>query len=199
MPSQTQDRINIGHLTFLAWGMGGAITAASLFLGVIAFDVVAVPFIAFFMTGILLVAVSGTAGMVGHGKTSSSTVLFGIIMTVFVLVLDAYLSTTFFGLAVEQADQPLLTFVLFAIYEETFMLGIWAALKVAHLPDILIIILSTLIFLPLHAFAYPDVLLFNIFICGARLTLSSAFAICDNSDVPMWAHIIYNALQVVWK
>ena len=185
------------------WIAGGALalllTFALVFLEIVPWELLAPTFIIAWGGGqvlIMLALFSGGARRSGAEGFSMSIIagLIGVIL----IIIESSLAGIFFNVSMAiDTSNGWLVLVLFAIYEETLFLGVRVAGKSGGLPDLWIMGLEALAFVPYHAFRYPlDMMFFIVFIFAVRMTLSGISLITDSSDPPYIAHMLYNFL--VW-
>jgi hypothetical protein len=151
-----------------------------------------VPAVFMFGFGILLTLMATKLGMTRE-SVFTPKVFVAILVSVVVLIADALLLQALIGLAVSQYDNVLIA-VLFAIYEETLFLGIISILAGMGVPDFYNLLITGLVFWPLHAMVYPAAWQFTLFLLIGRLALTGATLVTDNSDVGYGAHILYNII-----
>jgi hypothetical protein len=189
------DKVSIGSFTVLCWGIGVLLTGALVFLGVMTIEQLLVPFITMFIVGIMLTLM---ATKLGFTKESIFTpkVFLAIMVSTILLVADALLLKGLIGYAVTQYDNILVA-VLFAIYEECLFLGVVALFAGVGLPDFYNLLITTIIFVPLHALVYPVAIEYTIFLLIGRLIMTGAVLVTDNSDVGFGAHILYNIISTI--
>ena len=189
------DKILLGPLTFISWALGIVLTGAVTWLGIIDWEIIKIPFIVIFLGGIVLLLVATKLGITKE-TVWSTKVLFVVAGGLIVLMLQTILLQNLFTYEIASFDNVLVG-VLFAIYEETVMLGFAAMLKAAGLPDIWIIILSVAFFVPMHAFSMLGTFFFDLFLTIGRVVMTSATLITDNSDTGYAIHIIWNVLASI--
>jgi len=85
--------------------------------------------------------------------------------------------------------------VLFAIYEENLLLGIFSAGKAGGVPDIYLIFGSALLFVPLHAWVRALDLMFALFLIVGRSVFTGLYALSDHSDPSFITHILWNVIN----
>jgi len=191
------DKVSIGSLTILSWAIGALLSGALVFLGIMTWEELMVPALMMFTPGILLTLV---ATKLGFTRESIFTPKVGIaiLVSVVLLIADALLLKALVGLAVTQYDNVLVA-VLFAIYEESLFLGVVCLLAGMGLPDSYNLILTTAVFVPLHALVYPVSLEYTLFLLIGRLILTGAVLVTDNSDVGFGGHILYNIVTTLGR
>jgi hypothetical protein len=184
------DKISIGSLTILSWIIGVMLTGALVFLGIMTWEALMVPALMMFTPGILLTLM---ATKLGFTRESIFTPKVGIaiLVSTVLLIADALLLQGLIGLAVTQYDHVLIA-VLFAIYEESLFLGVVALLAGVGVPDGYNLLITAIVFVPLHAIVYPVGWEFTLFLLIGRLILTGAVLATDNSDVGFGGHILYN-------
>jgi membrane protease YdiL (CAAX protease family) len=186
------EKVSIGSLTILSWIIGVVLTAALVFLGIMTWEEVLVPSVTMFTPGILLTLMATKLGMTKE-SVFTPKVFAAIMVSVGFLIADALLLHGLIGLEVTQYDHVLIA-VLFAIYEESLFLGIIALLAGLGFPDGYNLLVTGLVFVPLHAFVYPVGWEFTLFLWIGRIVLTGAVLVTDNSDVGFGAHILYNII-----
>lgn len=191
------DKVSIGSLTILAWVLGVLMTGALVFLGIMTWEELMIPAVSMFGFGMLLTIM---ATRLGFTRESIFTPRVGIAIIVSVLLLigDALLLSGLIGYSVTQYDNALVA-VLFAIYEETLFLGVVTLFTGLGLPDFYNLIVTTIVFVPLHALVYPATIAFTLFLLIGRVILTGAILVTDNSDVGMGGHIIYNLITTIGR
>ena len=189
------DRIAIGPLTVLCWCMGAMLTGAIVFLGIMTWEQLLVPAVTMLGFGILLTLM---ATKLGFTRESIFTPKVGIaiLVSVVLLIADALMLKGLIGYAVTQYENILVA-VLFAIYEESLFLGVVTLLAGVGMPDGYNLIITVVIFVPLHALVYPAALAYTIFLIIGRVILTGAVLVCDNSDVGFGGHILYNIVATL--
>lgn len=192
----TNDKISIGVITPIYWALMIILTGAVTFLDIVPTSVLIPVFVVFGLGGIILVLVTGKLGMVNSENRFGLRVVISIALTMGFLAISSWVLWNFGSMTIAIPDNTLVA-VLFAIYEETMFLGVAAVLKLTGLNDIFIIVISTLIFIPLHAWAYSSTWLIDLTLAIGRIGFSAFFFISDNSDVPYTSHILWNILATV--
>jgi len=191
------DRVSIGSLTILSWVIGALLTGALTFLGIITWEELMVPFISMFVIGIMLTLMATKLGFTRE-SVFTPKVFIAIMISVVLLIADALLLKGLIGLAVSQYDNVLVA-VLFAIYEETIFLGVISLLAGMGLPDGYNLLVTAIVFVPLHALVYPVGWEYTLFLLIGRLILTGAILITDNSDVGFGGHILYNIITTLGR
>ena len=191
------DRISIGPLTVLCWCLGVLLTGAVVFLGVMTWEQLLVPAVTMLGFGILLTLMATKLGFTRE-SIFTPKVFIAILVSVVLLIADAMLLQGLIGYAVTQYDNALVA-VLFAIYEESLFLGVVTLLAGVGMPDFYNLILTTIVFVPLHAFVYPADLAHTLFLIIGRVILTGAVLVCDNSDVGFGGHILYNLITTLGR
>jgi len=191
------DRVSIGPLTILCWVIGVLMTGALVFLGIMTVDQLLVPFVTMFVVGILLTLMATKLGFTRE-SVFTPKVFIAILVSVVLLIADAMLLQGLIGYAVTQYDNVLVA-VLFAIYEESLFLGVVALLTGVGLPDFYNLLVTTIIFVPLHALVYPQDWQYTLFLLIGRLILTGAVLVTDNSDVGFGGHILYNIITTLGR
>lgn len=191
------DKVSIGSLTILSWVLALVMTGAIVFLGIMTWEELMVPAISMFGFGVMMTLM---ATRLGFTRESIFTPKVGtaIVVSVILLILDALLLKGLVGFAVTQYDNVLVA-VLFAIYEETLFLGVVTLLAGVGLPDFYNLLVTTIVFVPLHALAYPQEFAFTLFLLIGRVILTGAILITDNSDVGFGSHILYNLITTLGR
>lgn len=189
------DKVSIGSLTVLCWAIGVLLTGALLFLGIMTIEQLLIPFVTMFIVGIMLTLMATKLGFTRE-SIFTPKVFLAIMVSVILLIADALLLQGLIGLAVTQYDNILVA-VLFAIYEESLFLGVVALCAGMGLPDAYSLLLTTIVFIPLHALVYPVAIEYTIFLLIGRLIMTGAVLVTDNSDVGFGAHILYNIISTI--
>ena len=191
------DRISIGPLTVLCWALGVLLTGAVVFLGVMTWEQLLVPAVTMLGFGILLTLMATKLGFTRE-SIFTPKVFIAILVSVVLLIADAMLLQGLIGYAVTQYDNMLVA-VLFAIFEESLFLGVIALLAGVGLPDFYNLLVTTIVFVPLHALVYPQDLSYTLFLLIGRLILTGAVLVTDNSDVGFGGHILYNLITTLGR
>lgn len=191
------DRISIGPLTVLCWCLGVLLTGAVVFLGVMTWEQLLVPAVTMLGFGILLTLMATKLGFTRE-SIFTPKVFIAILVSVVLLIADAMLLQGLIGYAVTQYDNMLVA-VLFAIFEESLFLGVIALLAGVGLPDFYNLLVTTIVFVPLHALVYPQDLSYTLFLLIGRLILTGAVLVTDNSDVGFGGHILYNLITTLGR
>lgn len=189
------DKVSIGSLTILSWVIGVLMTAAIVFLGIMTWEELMVPAVSMFGFGLLLTLLATRLGFTRE-SIFTPKVAIAIVVSVLFLILDALLLSGLIGLAVTQYDNVLVA-VLFAIYEETLFLGVVTLFAGLGLPDAYNLLVTSIVFVPLHALVYPATIAFTIFLLVGRVILTGAILVTDNSDTGYGSHIVYNLLTTL--
>lgn len=192
----SSDTIRIGVLTPIYWALMIILTGALTFLEIIPFDVVAPIFIVFGLGGIALILITGKIGLVKEDQRFGSTTIISVALTMAFLAVTTWFLWNYGSMSITVPENTMVA-VLFAIYEETLFLGVAAVLKLTGMNDIFLIIISTLIFIPLHAWAYSGAWVIDLTLALGRIGFSAFFLISDNSDVPYTSHILWNILATI--
>jgi len=200
-----QDTIRIGPVFwFSGLVLMPMLTAGSVWVGAISWEVLAPAFFLFGIMGLLVVLVAIMAAQTkgrailfapfGIREAVASLLGFGLLagFNLFVFYLfDIPLSS-----GVGTADN-LLTGILFAIMEENLMFGAYLAGKMAGAPDIAIIIISTIVFIPLHALVQVLNFAFIVFLVIGRSVFTGLYATTDHSDPSYVVHIAWNVVMSI--
>ena len=191
------DKVSIGSLTILSWVIALVMTGAIVFLGIMTWEELMVPAISMFGFGAWMTIM---ATRLGFTRESIFTPKVGIaiVVSVILLIADALLLKGLIGYAVTQYDNVLVA-VLFAIYEETLFLGVVTLLTGLGLPDFYNLLVTSIVFVPLHALTYPQEFAFTLFLLIGRVILTGAILITDNSDVGFGSHILYNLITTLGR
>jgi len=191
------DKISIGSLTILSWALATLMTGAIVFLGIMTWEELMVPAVSMFGFGLLLTIMATRLGFTRE-SIFTPKVATAIIVSVILLILDAVMLSGLVGFAVTQYDNVLVA-VLFAIYEETLFLGVVTLFAGLGLPDLYNLLVTSIVFVPLHALVYPTTIIFTIFLLIGRVILTGAILITDNSDVGFGGHILYNLITTLGR
>lgn len=186
------DRISIGPLTVLYWCLAALLTGAIVFLGVMTIEQLLVPFVTMFIVGILMTLMATKLGFTRE-SIFTPKVFIAILVGVVLLAADAMLLKTMLGFTISQYDNMLVA-ALFSIFEETLFLGVVALFAGVGLPDFYNLLVTTIVFVPLHCLVYPAALPYTIFLIIGRVILTSLTLITDNSDTAFGSHLLYNLI-----
>lgn len=189
-------KISIGVLTPIFWAIMIILTGALTFLQIVPMETILPVFVVFGLGGIVLVLITGKVGLVNKENRFGDMVLFSIALTMAFLAVSTWFLWNFASMTVTVPDNTLVA-VLFAIYEETLFLGVAAVLKMTEINDFFIVIISTIIFIPLHAWAYASAWVIDLTLALGRIAFSAFFLISDNSDVPFTSHVLWNILATI--
>lgn len=177
-------------------------TAGAVWVGAVDWATLAPAFFLFGLMGLLVV---GIAMMAAHAKgravlfapfgiREGIAALLGFALLAGFNLFVFYLFKVPMSTGVTAADN-VLTGVLFAIYEENLMFGVYLAGKAAGVPDIPLIILSTIVFIPLHALVGVLNLSFILFLIIGRSVFTGLYAVTDHSDPSYVIHILWNVVM----
>ena len=191
------DKVSIGSLTILSWIIALLMTGAIVFLGVMTWEQLMVPAVSMFGFGVLLTLMATKLGFTRE-SIFTPKVLTAIVVSVILLMVDALMLSGLIGYAVTQYDNVLVA-VLFAIYEETLFLGVITLLAGMGLPDFYNLLVTTIVFVPIHALVYPQEFAYTMFLLIGRVILTGAILITDNSDVGFGSHILYNIITTLGR
>lgn len=186
------EKVSIGPLTILCWCLGALFTGALVFLGIMTWDQLMVPFISMFIIGILLTLMATKLSFTRE-SVFTPKVGIAILAGVVLLAADAILLKTMLGFTISQYDNVLVA-LLFSIFEESLFLGIVALLAGMGMPDVYNLLVTTIVFVPLHCLVYPAALPYTIFLIIGRVILTSLTLITDNSDTAFGSHALYNII-----
>lgn len=191
------DKVSIGSLTILSWVLALVMTGAIVFLGIMTWEELMVPAISMFGFGTIMTLMATKLGFTRE-SIFTPKVATAIVVSVILLVIDAIMLSGLIGYAVTQYDNVLIA-VLFAIYEETLFLGVTTLLCGIGMPDAYNLLVTAIVFVPLHALVYPQEFAYTLFLLIGRIILTGAVLICDNSDVSFGAHILYNLITTLGR
>lgn len=191
------DKVSIGSLTILSWVIALVMTGAIVFLGIMTWEELMVPAVSMFGFGALMTIMATRLGFTRE-SIFTPKVATAIVVSVILLIIDALMLSGLLGYAVTQYDNVLVA-VLFAIYEETLFLGVITLLAGLGLPDFYNLLVTSIVFVPLHALVYPQDFAYTLFLLIGRVILTGAVLICDNSDVGFGAHILYNLITMLGR
>lgn len=191
------DKVSIGSLTILSWIIALLMTGAIVFLGVMTWEELMVPAVSMFGFGILLTLMATRLGFTRE-SIFTPKVAIAIVVSVILLMIDAIMLQGLIGYAVTQYDNVLVA-VLFAIYEETLFLGVITLLAGIGLPDMYNLLVTSIVFIPLHALVYPQEFAFTLFLLIGRVILTGAILVTDSSDVGFGSHIVYNLITTLGR
>ncbi len=190
-------KVSIGSLTILSWIIALTMTGAIVFLGIMTWEELMVPAVLMFGFGALMTIMATRLGFTRE-SIFTPKVAIAIVVSVILLMIDAIMLRGLIGLAVTQYDNVLVA-VLFAIYEETLFLGVVTLLAGLGLPDMYNLLVTTIVFVPLHALIYPQEWAFTLFLLIGRIILTAGILITDNSDVGFGSHILYNLITTLGR
>lgn len=191
------DKVSIGSLTLVSWVLCLLMTGAIVFLGIMTWEELMVPAVTMFGFGGLMTLMATKLGFTRE-SIFTPKVFIAILVSVVLLIADALLLKSLIGFAVTQYDNVLVA-VLFAIYEETLFLGVITLMAGMGMPDFYNLLITTIVFVPLHALVYPTDMAYTIFLLIGRIILSGAILVTDNSDVGMGGHILYNFITTIGR
>ena len=191
------DKVSIGSLTILSWVLGLTMTGAIVFLGIMTWEELMVPAVSMFGFGAMMTIMATRLGFTRE-SIFTPKVASAIVVSVCLLVVDAMMLNGLIGFAVTQYDNVLVA-VLFAIYEETLFLGVVTLLTGLGLPDFYNLLVTSIVFVPLHALVYPQEIAYTLFLLIGRVILTGAILVTDNSDVGFGSHIIYNLITTLGR
>lgn len=198
----TGEPITLGPVMWISQAIMLLLTAAVLWLGVVEFSVVGVAFLVFGLGGILMIllvaALTGRLRIGGIGAREFTVASLGLILIVVVNIGLLWLFDVPLDVGPSSADtwaERILVNVLFAIYEENLMLGLFSAGKAGNIPDVYLVIGAAFLFVPLHAWVRGINLLFAMFLIVGRSVLTGLYAISDHSDPSYITHILWNVVN----
>jgi hypothetical protein len=172
-------------------------TGAIVFLGIMTWEELMVPAISMFGFGTIMTLMATKLGMTRE-SIFTPKVATAIVVSVVLLIIDALMLSGLIGYAVTQYDNVLVA-VLFAIYEETLFLGVVTLLTGLGLPDFYNLLVTSIVFVPLHALVYPQEIAYTLFLLIGRVILTGAILVTDNSDVGFGSHIVYNLITTLGR
>ena len=102
----------------------------------------------------------------------------------------------FSSIGSEAWSERMLVNILAAICEENLFFGVYCVGKAANLPDVWIMVLSTVVFWALHALVL-NIHSFEVvvFLTAGRLVLTGLYAVTDHSDPSFIVHILWNVIN----
>ena len=198
-----QDTTRIGPVFWLAGlVLMPLFTAGAVWVGAVDWATLAPAFFLFGLMGLIVVLIA-IVGAHARGKViifAPFGVREGIATFLGFVCLAGFNLFVFYLLKVPMstgvtAADNMLTGILFAIYEENLMFGVYLAGKMAGVPDIPLIILSTIVFIPLHALVGVLNLSFILFLIIGRSVFTGLYAVTDHSDPSYLIHILWNAVM----
>jgi len=196
------DRITLGPVFWIAQATMLMLTAAVLWLDIVTWEVLGVPLIVFGIGGGMLIFLTATTtGKLGVGTITArewTVASMGLILIVVVNVGLSWLFAVPMDVGPSQATnffERVLVNVLFAIYEENLMLGLFSAGKAGNIPDAYLVLGASLLFWPLHAWVRGLDLLFSAFLIIGRCVLTGLYAVSDHSDPSYLTHILWNVVN----
>lgn len=185
--------IKLGPLTFIYWMIGLVMTGALLFMGIMSWEEIRIPFFLFFVVPALFTMAGTRIGVTKQSVFSPNTFL-AVVVSVLVLFLNVYLLKGMFGYSVEARFESVLVAVLFAIYEETLFLGVATLILATPINPFYALLVADMVFVGLHALRYPETLFYDLFLVIGRTVMTGALILTKNSDVPMTTHVLYNLI-----
>jgi hypothetical protein len=178
------------------------LSAAVLWLGIVEFSTLGVALVVFGMGGILIIllvaALTGRLRIGGIGAREWTVAALGLILIVVVNIGLLWLFGAPMDVGPSSAGtwaERVIVNVLFAIYEENLMLGLFSAGKAGNIPDVYLVIGAAFLFVPLHAWVRGLDLLFAMFLIVGRSVLTGLYAISDHSDPSYITHILWNVVN----
>jgi hypothetical protein len=172
-------------------------TGALLFLGIVSWETMKIPFFFFFVVPCLFTLAFTKLGITRKTVFSAGTAA-GVAVSLVVMFVNVWFLQMLFGAeAVSQSVtryDSLLVAVLFAIYEETLFLSVVSFVLAAGLPWGYAVLFSDILFVWLHALRYPATWFFDLFLLVGRTVMTAALVMTRNSDVSMTTHVLYNLI-----
>ena len=194
--------VTLGPVMWISQVIMLLLTAAVLWLGIVEFSTLGLAFVVFGLGGVLIImlvaALTGRLRIGGVGARELTVASLGLILIVVVNIGLLWLFGAPMDVGPSSANtwaERILVNVLFAIYEENLMLGLYSAGKAGSIPDAYLVIGASLLFVPLHAWVRGLDLLFAVFLIVGRSVLTGLYAISDHSDPSYITHIIWNVVN----
>lgn len=198
----TGEPITLGPVMWVSQATMLLLTAAVLWLGIVEFSTIGVALVVFGFGGLLMIllvaALTGRLRIGGVGAREFTVAALGIILIVVVNVGLQWLFEIPMDVGPSTAStwaERVLVNVLFAIYEENLMLGLFSAGKAGNIPDIYLVIGAAFLFVPLHAWVRGLDLFFAMFLIVGRSVLTGLYAVSDHSDPSFITHILWNVVN----
>lgn len=181
------------------------LTGAVIWLQIVSWEVIGPPLFVFGIMGLLIIllvaALTGKLAIGTIGPREFTVAGVGLVVLVAVnmfifWVFDVPMSAGS-GPVAETSNwfERVLVGVLFAIYEENFMLGLFSAGKAGGVPDLYLIIGAVIVFVPLHAWVRAIDLVFALFLGVGRAVMNAQYASSDHSDPSYITHIVWNIVN----
>lgn len=196
------ETVTLGPVMWISQVIMLLLTAAVLWLGVVAWETVGLAFIVFGIGGVMMIllvaALSGKLRIGGIGPREFTVAAMGIILIVVVNIGLFWLFDIPMDVGPSTANtwaERILVNVLFAIFEENLMLGLYSAGKAGAIPDVYLVIGASFLFVPLHAWVRGIDLLFAMFLIVGRSVLTGLYAVSDHSDPSYITHILWNVVN----
>ena len=197
-----REPVTLGPVMWISQVMMLLLSAAVLWLGIVSFDTVGLALVVFGFGGALIIllvaALTGRLRIGGVGAREFTIAALGIILIIGVNVGLLFLFDVPMDVGPATASnlaERILVNVLFAIYEENLMLGLFSAGKAGNIPDAYLVLGASALFVPLHAWVRGIDLLFALFLIVGRSVLTGLYAISDHSDPSYITHIIWNVVN----
>lgn len=191
--------IKLGPLTFLAWALGIVLTGAIIFLGIMTWEELQVPFLLFFTVPALFTLAVTRLGLTRESIFApvplvvTSIAFAALWINIFLLNwLFGYTPSHYSVLQQVTGYDHVLIAALFAIYEETLFLSLAALILGAGFPMVYAIAVADICFVGLHALRYPATLYYDLFLLIGRSIMTGALAYTKNADVAYSVHVLYN-------
>lgn len=198
----TGEPVTLGPVMWISQAIMLLLTAAVLWLDIVSFDTIGVALVVFGFGGLLMIllvaALTGKLRIGGIGAREFTVAALGLILIVVVNIGLLWLFDAPMDVGPSSANtwaERILVNVLFAIYEENLMLGLFAAGKAGMIPDIYLVIGAAFLFVPLHAWVRGIDLFFAMFLIVGRSVLTGLYAVSDHSDPSYITHIIWNVVN----
>ena len=194
--------VTLGPVMWISQVIMLLLTAAVLWLGIVEFSTLGLAFVVFGLGGVLIImlvaALTGRLRIGGVGARELTVTSLDLILIVVVNIGLLWLFGAPMDVGPSSANtwaERILVNVLFAIYEENLMLGLYSAGKAGSIPDAYLVIGASLLFVPFHAWVRGLDLLFAVFLIVGRSVLTGLYAISDHSDPSYITHIIWNVVN----
>lgn len=199
------DILKINPLTVVYWIVGGVLSGAIVFLGILPWEELQLGITMFYMLGLLFTFLGIALNMARTGAAfdrtgsfSASTIIASFVGIIALLIQSAILKELFgYSLGPTYSSNWLengVISVLWAIYEETFFLGVSVLLNGIGVPDVINAVITSFVFVPMHALRYPATWMYDAFLTIGRVIMTVSLLAVKNSDVAYNEHIGYNII-----
>jgi hypothetical protein len=183
--------VRLGPIYFLSCAIILLFTFVALWFGFGDPTRITIGFLVMALGGWAVIAVSRRVAI--GGSSTASLMLTGIAFLA--ILVESSVAQTVFSAAYSVPGEGIIINVLFGGYEENLFLALILAGKSAELPSLFIIVLSCIVFVPLHAFSQPDDMGFNVAALMVRFTLSSLTTYTRLADPSFGGHMLWNGVM----